>query len=278
MPFSLPPLLVRTLQIFSVLLLLYSAFRFFEWKMLYFPRVEIEATPALVGLQFEDITFVTEDGVKLNGWWLPHAQARGTLIHCHGNAGNLGHRVELAQRLHALGINVFLFDYRGYGKSNGWPSENGLAHDARAAYEFVRAQYGDMENPPILVHGQSLGGAVAARLALEKKVRGLILESAFTSVPDMARQMYPGLPLYRLVNARYDTLGSVARLAIPKLIAHSPDDEMIPFEMGRRLAAAAAPPKQFVALDGGHNDGLWSPDYQRALHAMVEQTLGTTPK
>ncbi len=278
MAFSLPPLAVRALQILAVMLLVYGALRFFEWKMLYFPRAEIEATPALLDLKFEDITFVTEDGVKLNGWWLPHPQARGTLLHCHGNAGNLGHRVELAQRLHQLGVNVFLFDYRGYGRSQGWPTEPGLARDARAAYEFVRAQYDDAEQPPLLLHGQSLGGAVAARLALEKKVRGLILESAFTSVPDMARQMYPGLPLHRLVSARYDTLDSVARLTVPKLIAHSPDDEMIPFEMGRRLHERAAPPKQFVPLAGGHNDGLWPADYQQALRAFVAQTLGPAPK
>ena len=278
MAVSLPSLAIRALQVLAVLLLIYGALRFFEWKMLYFPRAEIEATPALLGLRFEDITFMAEDGVKLNGWWLPHERARGTVLHCHGNAGNLGHRVELAQRLHQLGVNVFLFDYRGYGQSAGWPSENGLARDARAAYEFVRAQYGDTEQPPLLLHGQSLGGAVAARLALEKQVRGVILESAFTSVPDMARQMYPGLPLHRLVSARYDALASVGKLTAPKLIAHSPDDDMIPFEMGRRLFEQAAPPKRFIALAGGHNDGLWPADYQQALREFVEQILGPAPK
>jgi fermentation-respiration switch protein FrsA (DUF1100 family) len=278
MAFSLPPLAVRALQLCGGLLLLYGALRFLEWKMIYFPRAEVEATPDLLGLKFEDITFIAEDGVKLNGWWVPHAQARGTLLHCHGNAGNLGHRVELAARLHQLGVNVFLFDYRGYGKSCGRPSERGLARDARAAYEFVRAQYGDAERPPILLHGQSLGGAVAAQLALEKKVRGLILESAFTSVPDMARQLYPGLPLHRLIMTRFDTLAHVTQLTIPKLIAHSPDDEVVPFEMGRRLFAAAAPPKQFVALTGGHNDGLWTPEYERALHELLAQTLGPAAK
>ena len=278
MAFSLPPLAWRALQLFGALFLLYGALRFLEWKMIYFPRVEIEATPDVLGLKFEDITFITEDGVKLNGWWIPHAQARGTLIHCHGNAGNLGHRVELAARLHGLGVNVFLFDYRGYGKSRGWPSERGLACDARAAYEFVRAQYEDAEDPPILLHGQSLGGAVAARLALEKKVRGLILESTFTFVPDMARQLYPGLPLHRLLATRYDTLDHVTHLALPLLIAHSPADELVPFEMGRRLYAAAAQPKQFVALDGGHNDGLWTPDYEHALHTLLAHTLGPASK
>ncbi len=275
---SLPTYAVRTLQTLGALLLLYGAIRFLEWKMIYFPRVEIEATPDLLGLKFEDITFIAEDGVKLNGWWIPHPQARGTLIHCHGNAGNLGHRVELAARLHQLGVNVFLFDYRGYGKSLGRPSERGLACDARAAYEFVRAQYGDAERPPVVLHGQSLGGAVAAQLALEKKVRGLILESAFTSVPDMARQLYPGLPLHRLLATRFDTLDHVQHLTLPKLIAHSPADEVVPFEMGRRLFAAAAPPKQFVALTGGHNDGLWTPDFERALRDLLAQAFSAPPQ
>lgn len=278
MTLSMSPLVVRMLQLFGVLLLLYGALRFLEWKMLYFPRAEIEETPALPGLAFEDITFIAEDGVKLNGWWIPHPQARGTVLHFHGNAGNIGHRVDLAVRFHRLGVNVFLFDYRGYGKSHGWPSESGLSRDARAAYEFVRAQYGDDEHPPVLLHGQSLGGAVAARLACEKNVRGLVLESAFTSVSDMARQLYPGLPLHRLVITRYNTLEHVAHLKVPKLIAHSPADELVPFEMGRRLFAAAAPPKQFVALAGGHNDGLWTPDYEQALRELIVQAFGSVSK
>ena len=275
---SLPPLLLRTLQTAGVLLVLYGLLRLFEWKSLYFPRANIDATPALLGLAFEDITLITEDGVQLNGWWLPHPNARGAIIHCHGNAGNLGHRVELAADLHRLGLNVFLFDYRGYGRSHGWPSERGLYRDARAAYEFVRAQYDNVEQPPILVHGQSLGGAVAAQLALDKPVRGLILESVFTSVPDMARQLYPLLPLHLLCTARYDTAAKLRHITVPKLLAHSAEDEMIPYAMSRQLFEAAAPPKKFITLAGGHNDGRWTAEYQRALRDFVDQTLGPAPK
>ena len=275
---TLPCLLTRVMQVLAALLVLYGLLRWFEWKSLYFPRTEVEATPAAVGLTFENITLVTEDVVKLNGWWIPHPQARGAIIHCHGNAGNLGHRVELARELYNLGLNVFMFDYRGYGQSHGWPSERGFYRDAHAAYEFVRAQYGDVERPPILVHGQSLGGAVAAQLALDKPVRGLIIESSFTSLPEMARRMYPGVPLYRLCTAHYDTLAKVGRITVPKLVAHSAEDEMIPYDMGRQLFVAAAPPKHFVTLTGGHNDGMWSDEYRRALHEFVEQTLGPAPK
>ena len=272
------PLLLRAMQLLGLLLVCYALLRLFEWKSLYFPRSEIEATPELVGLPFENITLVTEDGVRLQGWWIPHPQARGTIIHCHGNAGNMGDRVELAAELYLLDLNVFLFDYRGYGASRGWPSERGLYRDARAAYEFVRAQYGDSEHPPILVHGQSLGGAVAAQLALDKPVCGLIMERAFTSVPELARQLYPALPLYCLCAARYDTLAKLGRCTTPKLLAHSVEDEMIPYDMGRRLFEAAAPPKHFVPLTGGHNDSIWSAEYRRALHEFVAQTLGAASK
>ena len=275
---ALPPLLLRSLQATGALLWLYGFLRLFEWKSLYFPRVTIEATPAQLGLTFEEITLVAEDGVQLNGWWLPQPHARGAIIHCHGNAGNLGHRVELAAELHRLGLNVFLFDYRGYGQSRGWPTERGLYRDARAAYEFVRAQYGHVERPPILLHGQSLGGAVATQLARDKPVVGIIIESAFTSVPNMVRQLYPGLPLYRLISARYNTLASLEQLVIPKLIAHSTEDAIIPFAMGCQLFAAAAPPKRFIVLTGGHNDSAWTDNYRQAVREFVDETLSSATK
>ena len=275
---ALPPLLLRSLQATGALLVLYGFLRLIEWKSLYFPRATIEATPAQLGLTFEEITLIAEDGVQLNGWWLPHPHAHGAIIHCHGNAGNLGHRVELAADLHRLELNVFLFDYRGYGRSRGWPTERGLYRDARAAYEFVRAQYGQVEQPPILLHGQSLGGAVAAQLAREKPVVGIIIESAFTSVPDMARQLYPGWPLSWLISARYNTLANLQQLVIPKLIVHSTEDEIIPFAMGRQLFAAAAPPKGFITLTGGHNDGAWTDNYRQALREFVDETMGRATK
>ncbi|MCX6997846.1 MAG: alpha/beta hydrolase, partial [Kiritimatiellaeota bacterium] len=139
-----------------------------------------------------------------------------------------------------------------------------------------RVQYGDVENPPIVLHGQSLGGAVAAQLALDKPVRGLVLESVFTSVPDMARQLYPWLPARLLCAARFDTLDKVCRIACPKLLAHSTQDEMIPYAQGRQIFDAAAPPKRFCALSGGHNDAGWaaSAAYRRALTDFLRETLG----
>ena len=276
MPPHVHLLITRAAQLLGVLVLAVLCVRLLEWKSLYCPTRELEATPALYNLTFEDIAFVAEDGVVLHGWWLPHENARGTVLHCHGNGGNISHRLALAGDLHRLGVNVFLFDYRGYGRSRGWPSERGLYRDAQAAYEFVRVQYGDAENPPIVLHGQSLGGAVAAQLALAKPVRGLILESAFTSIPDMAARLYPWLPVRLLCASRFDTLDKVRRIACPKLLAHSIQDEMIPYTLGRQLFDAAAPPKRFCALTGGHNDAGWaaSAEYRRALEEFLRETLG----
>lgn len=250
--------------------------RYFEWRNVYYPTREFLALPKDAGLEFEEVDFMTEDGRLLYGWWIPHPEARGAIIHCHGNAGNMGDRVEMAADLHRLRVNVFLFDYRGYGLSRGLPTEKGTYADARAAFEVVRARYHDSERPPVIVHGQSLGGAVALQLALDKPIRGLVVESTFTSVTDMARKLYPGLPLHWLVRFRYDSLAKISRVSVPKLLAHSRTDDLIPYEMGQRLFEAATEPKEFVTLTGGHNEAGWatSPEYWSALQRFVDRVLG----
>ena len=250
--------------------------RFFEWRNLYYPAHQIEATPSLFGLQYEDVNFISEDGRMLHGWWIPHPRARGTVIHCHGNAGNIGDRAWMAADLHRLKVNVFLFDYRGYGESRGLPTEKGTYRDARAAYEVVRARYQDVESPPVVLHGQSLGGAVAIQLALDKPVRGLIVESSFSSVIDMGQKLYPLLPIRWFCYFRYDSVSKAPRLNIPKLFAHSPQDDLIPYDLGEKLYQAAAPPKEFVVLEGAHNDAGWSltPAYWRAIEKFMDHVLG----
>jgi fermentation-respiration switch protein FrsA (DUF1100 family) len=189
------PWLNRLLTTAIVLAVAWLLLRFMEWRSLYYPQRRLAYTPADAGLDYEDVTFVAEDGVALHGWWIPVTGAPGTLIVCHGNAGNIGNRVGLAADLVELGLNIFLFDYRGYGQSRGWPSERGTYRDARAAYEYVRARYADADVPPVVVLGRSLGGAVAVQLALDKPVRGLLVESTFTSVLEMAQELYPVLPV-----------------------------------------------------------------------------------
>lgn len=259
--------------------LLALAARAFEWWNLYRPRRRLEHEPAEVGLAFEEVYFMTEDGVRLHGWWLPHPAARGTVLYCHGNAGNIGTRLSVATGLHALGVNVFLFDYRGYGESRGFPTEAGTYRDARAAYEVVRARHGDAEEPPVVIVGASLGGAIAADLATRRPARGLVLEGAFPNATDVGEHLYPALPVRWFNFFRYDTAARVARLALPKLLVHSRDDEMIPYPLGERLFQAAAHPKLFVPLHGPHGEAGWgaNPAYAAALRAFVHQALPDFP-
>jgi len=253
--------------------------RYFEWTNVFRPSRILETTPAAVQLEFEEIPFVAEDGRFLAGWWIPHPRARGTILHCPGNSGNMGDRLHLAVDYHRLGVNAFLFDYRGYGRSRGVPTEQGTYRDARAAYEVVRARYGDTEAPPVVVHGKSLGGAVAIQLALDKPIRGLIVEGAFTSVRDMAERRYPWLPIRWFSRFRYDSISKIPRLKVPLLLAHSREDERTPFEFGQRLYDAAPAPKQMIPLSGSHRDAGWNrtPAYWRAVQDFMDRVLGSFP-
>ena len=226
------------------------------------PEREVTATPAALGLRFEDVALTAADGVRLHGWWVPAVEAAGapqarfTLLHFHGNAGNIGHRLELLEIFHALGLNVLLFDYRGYGRSDGTPSEAGLYLDAEAAWDHLTRVRG-LDPASIVIHGQSMGGAVAAWLAARKPAAGLVLESAFTSVPDVAGDLYPWLPTRWLSRLSLDTRAELARVRSPVLVIHSRGDEIIPFAHGEALHAAAPEPKRFVELAGDHNSAFW---------------------
>ena len=261
---------MNLLTVILVPVLLFGLFRLFEWKSLYYPTRSLDVTPSDVDLAFEEVNFVAEDGVRLHGWWIPGESGKGTILFCHGNGGNISHRVGWARELHETGWNLFLFDYRGYGKSRGFPTEKGTYRDARAAYEVIRARYDDIEQPPVVVLGRSLGGAVAVQLALDKPVLGLVLENTFPSVPEMARELYPFLPR-PLIKFRYDAASKIDDLALPKLIAHSPHDEIVPYDMGRKLFDVAADPKAFAELKGGHNDTAWlTPGYPERFQGFLD--------
>ncbi len=234
---------------------LYGAVRYFEWSNLYHPVRALAATPESAGLAYEEVSFVAEDDTTLHGWWIPHPRARGAVVFCHGNGENIGHLVDTARALHGLGLSVFLFDYRGYGRSRGVPTEQGTYRDARAAYECVRSRYGDEERPPVIAWGRSLGGAVVVQLALDRPLRGLVVESAFASTVAIGRALFPSLPVESFCRYRYDSLSKMPRVGCPVLVAHGRGDEVVPFEQARALYDAAREPKRFVELRGGHNDG-----------------------
>lgn len=212
-------------------------------------------TPDQFGLPYEKTRFRTSDNVELDGWFIPAVQPRGTVLFLHGNAGNISHRLDLMQMFHELGYNALIFDFRGYGASSGTPSEQGTYRDAEAAWVYLARQ---KHIPPcrIALVGESLGGSIAAWLAAHRKPAALVIASSFTSIPDLAQHLYPHLPARWLAHIHYETREYLRRVNSPVLIAHSPADEIIPYEHGRALFAAANPPRQFLELAGKHNDGF----------------------
>lgn len=238
------------------LLLIYFVLRWFEHSQVYQPSATLEASGAALGRAFEDVHFTASDGIKLNGWFFPantnsHRANLAVLI-CHGNGGNISHRLGFCEAMLETGVNVFIFDYRGYGRSSGRPSEEGTYRDAVAAYHWLRQK--GFTN--IVAYGESLGGGVAGELALWESLAGLVLQSTFTSVPDVGAELFPWLPVRWINTIKYDTHGKIPRLKIPVLVMHSRSDTMIPFAHGEKLFAVANEPKMFWELKGDHNDFL----------------------
>lgn len=251
-------------------LLLYA----FQPSFIYFPFRQLDATPADAGLAYEDVGIATADGLRLHGWYVPAPNARGTLLFLHGNAGNIGHRLDSLVIFHRLGLSTLIIDYRGYGRSPGTPSERGTYTDATAAWSWLTSTRG-IEARRIVVFGRSLGAAVATELASRERPAGLILESPFPSVRAMARHYYPWLPSGLLVRIRYPLTDYLQRVRCPVLVVHSRTDEIVPFELGRRVYAAAPQPKWLLEIEGGHNDGFLvsGAHYTAGLGAFLERVL-----
>jgi len=261
-----------------VLLVFYLAFLitiyFMQDRMIYFPEREILITPTDIGLTYEEVSLHTKDNVTIAGWYIPAAHEKGALLFCHGNAGNISHRMESISIFHNLGLSVLIFDYRGYGNSEGKPSEKGTYLDAEAAWNYL-LEVKQKSPDRIIVFGRSLGAAIAADSALKQRPAGLILESSFLSVPDMGRKYYPWIPVRLLSKYDYATRDKIQSVTCPKLIIHSPDDEIVPFEHGKSIYEKALQPKEFLQIKGGHNEGfLLSGDrYLEGLKSFVHQCL-----
>jgi len=230
-----------------------------QHRLVYFPERELAATPDAVGLAYSERWITAEDGVRLHAWWVPGppdgGEAAPAVLFLHGNAGNISHRLETVELLHRLGAGVLMLEYRGYGLSAGSPGEEGTYRDARAAHEHLTGPLG-VAPERLVVMGRSLGGGVATRLATERPCAGLIVESSFTSVPDLAAAIYPLFPVRLLARIRYDSLSRIGDARCPVLIVHSRDDELVPFGHAQRLLDAAAPGRRLLAIRGGHNDGF----------------------
>jgi hypothetical protein len=225
-----------------------------ERTFIYFPERRLAATPADLGLEFEDLRFRAADGTRLHGWLVPGG-GEHPLLWFHGNAGNIGDRVALLCDLHReLGVSIFILEYRGYGDSEGTPSEAGLYLDAEAALNTLAERLA-IPAGRVVLFGQSLGAAVGVELASHHPPAGLILESPFTSVADMAKHHYPWLPIWPLLRSRFDSLARIASVSAPLLLIHGADDEIVPPRIGEKLFAAAPEPKQLLLIAGaGHND------------------------
>jgi len=243
--------------------------RYIERHNLYFPMKEIFNTPEIISLPFEEVFLVTADGKNLHGWFVPGDKARYTVLFLHGNGGNISHRLEKIALLHNLNLNVFIFDYRGYGKSTGSPSEAGLYKDADSAYEYL-VKKKNIPQDNIILYGESLGGAVAIDLALRKNIKALITEDAFSSVRDMARVVYPFIPSF-IISNKFDSVSKIKNVPSRKLIIHSIDDEIVPFRLGEKLYNEAAHPKEFLKLRGAHNTAFL--DSEKAFAEGIESFL-----
>ncbi|MGH9380012.1 MAG: alpha/beta hydrolase [Thermoanaerobaculia bacterium] len=210
--------------------------------------------PRPFGLEAEDVWFEAADGVRLHGWWVPRKRARATLLYCHGNWGSIAHQVGALKLLSRLGFDVFAFDYRGYGRSEGRPSEKGLYLDARAAHDHLTSTRG-VDPRRLFIFGHSLGGAVAIDCALDRQAAGLIVQATFTDVADASRAAMPLPGISWVTRNQFRSVRKIGQLALPKLIIHGTEDGTVPVELGRRLYEAAAEPKQLLLVPGAsHNN------------------------
>lgn len=264
-------MLVTILATVAILYLAIMVIMYFmQTRMVYFPSRVMNLTPNDAGLKYDDVTLTTGDGVKIHGWFVPVDSPRATLLFCHGNGGNISHRLESINQFHDLGLSVFIFDYHGYGLSGGKPGEKETYLDAEAAWQYLIESRG-IDPEEIIIFGRSLGGAVATWLATQHQSKALIAESAFLSIADVAAHYYPFLPVRLLSRFDYNSKGNIQQINVPVLVVHSPVDDIIPYSHGQKLFELANEPKQFLQISGSHNDGFLvsDHDYRRGIDEFL---------
>ena len=247
---------------------------FFEESLIFFPTPYPGGDWQPEGVSFEDASFRSADGTRLHGWYAPCENPRAVVLFCHGNAGNVTHRGHTLALLNELvGVTVLIFDYRGYGRSEGKPSEAGVLADGRAARAWLAEKAG-VKEPDVVLMGRSLGGAVAVDMAAADGTRGLVLESSFTSITEMAAHYYPWLPVRAILRTKLDSLDKIAAYRGPLLQSHGDADSIVPYPMGRRLFEAANQPKRFITLPGADHNDMQSRAY---FDALIEFLDGLEP-
>lgn len=276
---SFLPVLFGILGIYAVLCVIVAVF---QGRLVYFPGGAPDLDPGHLGLAFEDLYLETSDGVRIHAWLIPAERAPGTspsvILFHHGNAGNIGHRLHAARAFRDMGHDVLLFDYRGYGLSEGSPDEAGTYLDAEAAHDHLTgAGYAPGR---ILAYGESLGGGVAVELARRRPLAALVVEDTFSSLVGLGAEIYPWLPVRLLARIRYDSAAKIGALELPLLVLHSPGDELVPYAHGERLYELASEPRTFIATRGGHNDGgfLLDAAYIEEVAAFLDAALAGSLK
>jgi len=252
---------------------------FYQKSFVFFPVKELAASPDQLGLGYEDIFIDVTSGERIHAWYFPNEttsnEPKRAVLFCHGNAGNISHRLPTAQLLAELNVAALLFDYRGYGRSDGRVGETEAYADARAAFDWLVNEKG-FAPEEIIIFGRSLGGAVAIELATQVKCAGLLVESSFTSVLEMGRKAFPILPIGLLLKYKFESDEKIGTVACRALFVHSPQDDIIPFEMGRVLYDRAVGPKQFFEISGRHNEReyLADPGYIQTVRSFIYDASG----
>jgi fermentation-respiration switch protein FrsA (DUF1100 family) len=246
----------------------------FQSRLVFYPEIgrEMALSPQTYGLSFESVDIRTADGETLHAWWVPAEDARGTVLFFHGNAGNISHRIDYLAMFSRLRYSTLIVDYRGYGRSTGSPSEAGTYRDAEAAWDYLRGAR-SVRAQNLVIAGESLGAAVATWLAARVGPRAIVLLSTFTSATDLGAQIYWFLPVRLISRLGYDNVENLKRIRAPVFIAHSRDDEIVPYAHGRKLYELAGEPKAFLEMRGGHNDGFVfaRPEWAAQLAAFLEK-------
>lgn len=270
--FSAKRILTRMLSsVVTIIILSNVAFYFIQPRLIFYPIKDLVGTPKDWGLQYEEVTFQTDDQVAISAWWIAGDEKKKTLLFFHGNAGNMSHRRDTILLFNRMGYNVLIIDYRGYGMSSGIPSETGMALDAMAAWNYLLNER-NLVPQQIIIYGRSLGGAVAVGLASRVRSAGLVLESTFNSVRGMAQKVLPYVNYLLWSRYTFNSAKTVKGISMPLLVLHSPKDEIIPYRLGRALYDSAPEPKRFHELKGGHNDGFYSTgeSYLRAIQGFID--------
>jgi uncharacterized protein len=268
----------RLLWLGVLLTFLYVGLRWFEYRHVYNPSREFHSSGTQLNRPFRDVYFQSGDGTKLNGWFYPadtnSPRRQIAVLICHGNGGNISNFEGLAERLLITGVNVFAFDYRGFGHSEGRPSEEGTYRDTQAAYEWLKQRGFPATN--ILVYGVSLGGGMASELAVREPVGGVILESTFTSITDMGLELYPWLPVRLVGSIKYDTRHKLPKIKVPVLIMHSRGDDLIPYHQAEENYSAANEPKLLYEVRGSHGsaDAKCTTGMEKFLAALEAARTG----